>query len=66
MEAVMALGATAHLLEDRPAMDRLIRFYTERCFDPDTHRPRQHYFDNLAEHFVTQVTRPPRVLARQW
>ena len=52
----MAIGATAHLLEDRPAMDKLIRFYTDRCFDKDTHRPKQHHFDNLAEQFVNQVT----------
>lgn len=51
----MALGAIAHLLEDTSAMDKLIQFYSNRCFDSDTHRPRQHFFDNLSEQFVNQV-----------
>ena len=55
IDAAMALGATAHLLEDTSAMDKLIQFYSDRCFDKDTHRPKQHMFDNLAEQFVNQV-----------
>ena len=56
IDAAMALGATAHLLEDTSAMDKLIQFYTDRCFDKDTHKPKQHMFDNLSEQFVNQVT----------
>ena len=55
VEAAMALGACAHLLEDTSAMDKLIQFYTDRCFDKDTHHPKQHLYDNLAEQFVNQV-----------
>lgn len=52
----MAMGATAHLLEERPAMDRLIQFYTRRCYDPDTRLPKPHCVHNLAEHLVDLVT----------
>ena len=56
MDAAMALGATAHLLDDTSAMDKLIQFYTDRCSDEDTHRPKQHLFDNLSEQLVNQVS----------
>lgn len=56
VDAAMALGATAHLLDDTSAMDKLIQFYTDRCFDKDTHRPKQHLFDNLSEQFVNQAS----------
>ena len=56
IEAVMALGSTAHLLEARPAMDKLIKFYTDRCFEVDTHRPKPHRFESMAEQLVNQVS----------
>ena len=56
VDAAMALGATAHLLDDTSAMDKLIQFYTDRCFDKDTHCPKQHLFDNLSEQFVNQAS----------
>ena len=52
----MAMGLTARKLENLPAVDKLIKFYADRCFDEDTHLPRPHQFDNLAEHLVNQVT----------
>lgn len=56
VEAVMALGSSAHFLEGRPAMDKLIKFYTDRCFEKDTHRPKPHRFESMAEQVVNQVT----------
>lgn len=55
MEAALALGKTAHLLEDMPAMNKLIGFYTDRCFHPETHKPAQHRFISLPEQLVNQV-----------
>lgn len=55
MEAAMAMGGGALLMDDSSVMDKLIKFYHDRCYDPHTHRPKQHYFDNLAEQLVNQV-----------
>ncbi len=52
----MALGCKAHLLEDTSAMDKLIQFYTDRCFDKETHQPKQHFYDNLSEQYVNQAS----------
>jgi hypothetical protein len=62
MEAAMAMGGCALLMDDSSVMDKLIKFYHDRCYDPDTHRPKQHYFENVSEQLVNQVG----ILLRHW
>ena len=56
MEAALAIGKTANELEGLPGSDKLIEIYTQRCFDPNTHKPSQHRFISLAEQLVNQVS----------
>jgi hypothetical protein len=58
----MAMGGCALLMDDSSVMDKLIKFYHDRCYDPDTHRPKQHYFENVSEQLVNQVG----ILLRHW
>jgi transcription initiation factor TFIID subunit 2 len=59
------LGQTAGPTTNWMGLDVLLKFYKERCFDPDLAQARPNDFTNLAEHYVNQAVIDAAARARE-